>query len=151
MPCYVSLCDTLTISSEISLIFNIRVFLRGVQRWAGQWPNSINWPMSCPVLLAQCFCSVMTSWHWFLCHDVKMFFLLWLHDRNNFHDVTMLLCMYMPGEKCITINNLESLIHIWRIPDSKIHGANMGPIWGRQDSGGPHVGPMNLAIWDIIC
>ena len=23
----------------------------------------------------------------------------------------------------------------------------MGPTWGRQNSGGPHVGPMNLAIW----
>ena len=32
-------------------------------------------------------------------------------------------------------------------PDSKVHGANMGPIWGRQDPNGPHVGPMNLAIW----
>ena len=32
-------------------------------------------------------------------------------------------------------------------PDNKIHGPNMGPIWGRQDPGGPHVGPMNLAIW----
>ena len=32
------------------------------------------------------------------------------------------------------------------IPDSKVHGANMGPFWGRQDPGGPHVGPMNLAI-----
>ena len=30
------------------------------------------------------------------------------------------------------------------IPDSKINGANMGPIWGRQDPGGPHVGPMNF-------
>ena len=29
-------------------------------------------------------------------------------------------------------------------PDSKVHGANMGPIWGRQDPGGPHVGPMNF-------
>ena len=36
-------------------------------------------------------------------------------------------------------------------PDSKVHGANIGPIWGRQDSGGPHVGPMNLAIWASIC
>ena len=36
----------------------------------------------------------------------------------------------------------------WNIPDSKVHGANMGPIWGRQDPGGPHVGPMNFAIWD---
>ena len=34
------------------------------------------------------------------------------------------------------------------IPDSKVHGANMGPIWGRQDPGGPYVGPMNFAIWD---
>ena len=33
-------------------------------------------------------------------------------------------------------------------PDSKVRGANMGPIWGRQDPGGPHVGPMNLAIWE---
>ena len=33
-------------------------------------------------------------------------------------------------------------------PDSKVHGANMGPNWGRQDPGGPHVGPMNLAIWE---
>ena len=31
-------------------------------------------------------------------------------------------------------------------PDSKAHGANMGPIWRRQDPRGPHVGPMNHAI-----
>ena len=35
-------------------------------------------------------------------------------------------------------------------PDGKVHGANMGPIWGRQDPGGPHVGLMNFAIWVII-
>ena len=33
-------------------------------------------------------------------------------------------------------------------PDSKVHGANMGPIWGRHDPGGPHAGPNNFAIWD---
>ena len=32
-------------------------------------------------------------------------------------------------------------------PDSKVHGANMGPIWGRQDPDGPNVGPMNFALW----
>ena len=32
-------------------------------------------------------------------------------------------------------------------PDSKVYGANMGPIWGRQDPGGPHVGHVNFAIW----
>ena len=31
-------------------------------------------------------------------------------------------------------------------PDSKVHWANMGPIWGRQDPGGPDVGPMNFVI-----
>ena len=40
------------------------------------------------------------------------------------------------------------LQHWQRNPDSKVHGANMGPIWGRQDPGGPHVGPMNSAIWE---
>ena len=35
-------------------------------------------------------------------------------------------------------------------PDSKIHGANMGPIWGRQVRGGPHVGTMNFAICNNI-
>ena len=34
------------------------------------------------------------------------------------------------------------------IPDSKVHGANMGSIRGRQDPGGPHVGPMDFASWD---
>ena len=32
-------------------------------------------------------------------------------------------------------------------PDSKVHKANMGPTWDRQDPGGPHVVSMNLAIW----
>ena len=36
------------------------------------------------------------------------------------------------------------------VPDSKVHGSSMGPIWGRQDPGGPNVGPMNFAIWSVI-
>ena len=32
-------------------------------------------------------------------------------------------------------------------PDSKVRGANMGPIWSRQDPGGSHVGPINFAIY----
>ena len=35
-------------------------------------------------------------------------------------------------------------------PDIKVPGANMGPIWGRQDPGGPHVGPINVAFWGSI-
>ena len=31
-------------------------------------------------------------------------------------------------------------------PDSKVHGANMGPTWVLSAPDGPHVGPMNFAI-----
>ena len=31
-------------------------------------------------------------------------------------------------------------------PDSKVHGANMGPTWVLSAPAGPHVGPTNLAI-----
>ena len=33
-------------------------------------------------------------------------------------------------------------------PDSKFHVAKMGPIWVLSAPGGPHVGPMKLAIRD---
>ena len=45
-------------------------------------------------------------------------------------------------------NLKDYLSKLVSIPDSKVHGTNMGPIWGQQDPGGPHVGPMNFAIWD---
>ena len=32
-------------------------------------------------------------------------------------------------------------------PDGKVHGPNMGPIWGRQDPGRPMLAPINFAIW----
>ena len=53
-------------------------------------------------------------------------------------------------EKCgIFYNNFTKVCPVHnKSPDSKVHGANMGPIWGWQDLAGPHVGPMNLAIWD---
>ena len=44
-----------------------------------------------------------------------------------------------------------SSLTIWfgdTIPYNQVHGVNMGPIWGRQNPDGPHVGPMNFAIWE---
>ena len=41
-------------------------------------------------------------------------------------------------------------ISVWnKIPDSKVHGANMGPTWVLSAPDGPGVGPMNLAIRDV--
>ena len=40
-------------------------------------------------------------------------------------------------------NSLDYHLH----PDSKVHGANMGPTRDRQGPGWPRVGPTNLDIW----
>ena len=47
------------------------------------------------------------------------------------------------------MNSLFHKICIHNIPDSKVHGGNIGPTWVLSAPGGPHVGPMNLAILDI--
>ena len=42
-------------------------------------------------------------------------------------------------------------VHILRnIPDSKVHGGNMGPTWVLSAPDGPPVGPMNLAIKNTV-
>ena len=47
-----------------------------------------------------------------------------------------------------TKDSLKAIIH-QAFPDSKVHGANMGPIWGQQDPRGPYAGPMNFVIWAL--
>ena len=54
--------------------------------------------------------------------------------------------MYLPLD-LLLVYWIEHATIAGTSPNSKVHGANMGPIWGRQDPGGPHVGPMNFAIW----
>ena len=39
--------------------------------------------------------------------------------------------------------------NLYHYHDSKIHGANMGLIWGRQGLGWPHFGPMNLGVCSL--
>ena len=77
---------------------------------------------------------------------------LWCHCN------ALILCIPVP-HFCIYLNHhcfrwcpVPYLVpnHYLNCPDSKIHGANMGPIWGRQDQGGPHVGPMNFAILAML-
>ena len=38
------------------------------------------------------------------------------------------------------------MLATWTFPDSKVHGANMGPTWVLSAPDGPHVGRMNLVI-----
>ena len=48
--------------------------------------------------------------------------------------------------KSCEIANLQDMSY----PDSKVHGANMGPTWVLSAPDGPHVGPMNLAIRVVL-
>ena len=64
------------------------------------------------------------------------------------HPYVMCCCYFIRTTYyCIRMIQVPVPSHTDNFPDSKVHGANMGPIWGRQDPGGPHVGPMNFAIW----
>ena len=70
-------------------------------------------------------------------------------------DVVLLCLHYIIFFACNAIVVLIrcQIIHMDRmqaIPDSKVHGANMGPIKSRQDPRWPPVGPMNFAILDGI-
>ena len=47
------------------------------------------------------------------------------------------------------INFTSIHVMVYMNPDSKVHGANMGPTWVLSDPDGPHVGPMNLAIREM--
>ena len=52
--------------------------------------------------------------------------------------------------KPMWVQNQLFLLKILKIiPDSKVHGANMGPTWVLSAPDGLHVGPMNLAIRDL--
>ena len=56
---------------------------------------------------------------------------------------------------CQMYISLGSKCYYFAYPDSKVHGANMGPTWVLSAPDGPHVGPMNVVIRgcfaEIIC
>ena len=52
--------------------------------------------------------------------------------------------------RLIFLNIQRSKVLIGTHPDNKVHEANMGPIWDRQDPGGPRDVPMNIAIWACL-
>ena len=74
---------------------------------------------------------------------------------------------YQPDESCNVYHQtsnqcdrhrgaIHCVLSVWAkyvyiSPDSKVHGANMGPTWVLSAPDGPHVGPMNLTLWVCIC
>ena len=59
--------------------------------------------------------------------------------------------VFLRGNTLSTSYSIIFIInHLIATPDRKVHGANTGPTWVLSAPGGPHVGPMNLAIRDSI-
>ena len=59
--------------------------------------------------------------------------------------------LYVLSFWCTANIKLNTMLH-WENrnnPDSKIHGANMGPTWILSAQDGPHVGPMNRATREL--
>ena len=72
-----------------------------------------------------------------------MFYLIWIirvNPTNYLYNILSNVALYKGLDK-------DRDTHY---PDSKVHEANIGPIWGRQGPGGPHVGPMNLAFRVVL-
>ena len=77
---------------------------------------------------------------------IWMYGLCWDYTIAHWMDWSALLSL--PLETIDWSALVHFVNHLYDVPpDNKVHGANMGPIWGRQDPSGPHVGPMNFAIW----
>ena len=109
--------------------------------------------------------TLQTKWTWclrwiFCWQNFQMKFLLWkecFYLYSNFTGV----CSWGSSLQWVGINSGNGLAPVGRfepklilffdvISDNKVHGANMGPTWVLSAPGGPHVGPMNLAIRDIL-
>ena len=73
----------------------------------------------------------------------------------NYGEVTSAIKRYWPFENGITgphkVPVMLLRFHVMTssciFPDSTVREANMGPTWVLSAPDGPHVGPMNLAIW----
>ena len=66
--------------------------------------------------------------------------------------ISTFFCDNAKTDKSVIMELVAHVYHEYVItfPDSKVHGAMMGPIWGRQDPGGPHIGLTNFAIWFYV-
>ena len=79
--------------------------------------------------------------------------LAWCHHLHANSCPGLSHCVMVMGKIYLAYPNF--LKQIWackeRDPDSKVHGVNMGPTWGRQEPGWPHAGAIDLANWGDFC
>ena len=115
------------------------------------------------------WCFEMHIYYPFCCFSIKIDA---IHDMNEYEVVSMLTVVFhhyvshtqstrqIFFEFCMLCNGISAeawlvLNCVWggsifTIPDSQVHGANVGPTWVLSAPDGPHVGPMNLAIRNAL-
>ena len=78
---------------------------------------------------------------------VCIFVTPYIYQRKIIHtDIYISLSKICKG----LVVHIMAWYHFDNNPDSKVHGANMGPTWVLSAPDGPHVGPMNLAIREVM-
>ena len=65
---------------------------------------------------------------------------------RSYHMCCLTYCIAVISYRRLGNESVDTLAIYQNDPDSKVHGANMWPNWGRQGPGVPDVGPMNFAI-----
>ena len=86
--------------------------------------------------------SVCHRYHYreYCCHTLKT-------ERHQLHQTGDTVGCYNENLRCHQWRQYKLTDTDWqKSPDSKIHGANMGPTWVLSAPDGPHVGAINLAI-----
>ena len=105
--------------------------------------------------------SFMNIWNTYLCllFDIKCsVFVTQVDMQDMCYDIRIYSCQqsiciefnWMQAFYKIYIMSDDDLVTLGANQDNKVHGANMGPTWVLSAPDGPHVGPMNLAIWESM-
>ena len=115
--------------------------------WHHRLASMVSWP-------------IVLTWFLWMLSDHKSIAnedgLAWQFIMTGFIRVN---CYEFEVGSCSTVTRLTHVTgciitnHCSHNPDSKVHGAIMGPIWGRQVMSapdGPHFGPMNIVIGECI-
>ena len=109
-------------------------------------PESPHTPAVIPLIISMPFTLSTAQNHyiWQHHHWPMFFFLSFKSSHHNSHQQSQ--SSPSPHPSCNTVKRCFSTVFTIRYPDSKVHMANMGPTQVLSAPGGPHVGPMNLAI-----
>ena len=117
------------------------------------WPIMVVWKSKCQMtILASVWITMHSTFVILLIKSVRL-----EYSPNDYMICNG--CLFKVFIRRVCRQFIKLTLHTWAvvgpkwyirtIPDSKVHGTNMGPTWVLSSPDRPHVGPMNLAIRDV--